>query len=183
MAVRHSKRRSARSGASLLLLAAAMLVGPVFASACARPEAAAPLAYTFESPEQLAAAVVEGLEQRDVDRLANLALTEPEFKAHVWPQLPASRPERNVSFGFVWGQLHQKSRAYLSAIVAKYAGEELEVLDVRFLGDTTDYGTFSVSRKAEVLVRDSAGEQRRLRLFGSVLRQGDRYKLFSYVVD
>ena len=178
--VTRATRQGVIRGALPLLLqglALALLVPP---AACAR--ATNPFAHTFESPEQLAAAVGEALERRDADRLLALALSEEEFRTHVWPRLPASRPERGAPFGFVWAQLSSKSRAWLRQSLADHGGGRLEVVRVRFRGDTTDHGPFLVHRDAEVVVNDG-GTERRLRLFGSVLEQNGRYKLFSYVVD
>jgi hypothetical protein len=176
-------RRGAHPGAPFFPLVVVLAFACAASSGCASPEAAPGLSHTFKSPEDLAAAVVDGLERKDLDGLASLALSEAEFKSYVWPELPASRPERHVPFGFVWSQLHGKSHAYLRATVAQYGGQPLDVLQVRFKGETTDYDSFSVSRDAEVVVRDAAGQEKTVRLFGSVLHQGDRYKLFSYVVD
>lgn len=174
-----------RWGARLRRLAAgALLVIAAAPGGCVAPAAAPPpLAHTFSTPEQLAIAVAGGLTERDVERLTALALTETEFQAHVWPHLPASRPERNVPLDFVWTGFHQKSRLHLKATLAAHGGKALEVIGIRFRGPTTDYGAFAVSREAEVVIRDERGGERAVRLFGSVLRQGSRYKVFSYVVD
>jgi len=153
------------------------------AAACAPSEASAPLAHTFASPERLAQAVVDALARSDRTMLTSLALSEAEFRTYVWPHLPASRPERGVPVEFAWGQMHGRSQASLAAMLARHAGRRLEVTGVRFLGETTDYGAITVSRKAEVRVRNAGGRERRLRLFGSVVRRSGRYKLFSYVVD
>ena len=152
-------------------------------TACARPEAAAPLGQTFESPEQLATAVAEALKQKDAVRLQALAITEAEFKALVWPHLPASRSEGAVPFGFVWTQLNRRSNAHLSSILTEYGGQQLEVAGVRFLGETTAYGAFDVHRKAVVVLKIPDGTERSVRLFGSILTQRSRHKLFSYVID
>ena len=73
-----------------------------------------PLANTSASPEALAAAVLDALARGDRARLDALALTEQEFRDHVWPDLPAARPERNLPFSYVWGDLHQKSNLSLA---------------------------------------------------------------------
>ena len=153
------------------------------ATACAGPEASARFAHTSESPEQLAAAVAGALKRKDVATLYSLALSEQEFRAHVWPRLPASRGDGHVPVGFVWSQLHQRSTARLAATIAEYAGRDLQVVGVRFLGETTDYEGFTVRRKAAVLVRGRDGAERAVRLFGSVVTAGGRHKVFSYVVD
>jgi len=164
-----------------LFRAVAVLVIVAAHSACTG-RAAAPLAHTFASPEALAAAVAEGLERRDTDGLLSLALSEEEFRAHVWPHLPASRAERGVPFGLVWGQLYAKSRAYLQQTLVEFGGRRPEIVEVRFRGDVSNYGRIQVRRDAEVVVRDE-GRRRTVRLFGSVVARDGRYKLFSYVAD
>ena len=182
--VRSSRSQGTRTGALARGTLALLLVVPCGAGvACTTGEAAAPLTETFGSPEDLAREVVDALNHRDANRLLGLALTEPEFKAHVWPHLPANRPERAVPFGFVWTRLHHRSTAHLGAVLATHGGRDLRVVSVRFRGETTDYGPFEVRRSAEVIIREADGRERAARLFGSVLVQGGRCKLFSYVVD
>ncbi len=138
---------------------------------------------TFESPEALASAVLEGLARNDGQGLKALPLSEDEFRQHVWPKLPVSRPERNVPFDYVGNDLSAKSRAYLAANLASQPTRDSSLVKVLFDGETTDYGTFAVLRKARLIVRDPAGQDRAVRVFGSVLRKDGRYKLFSYVTD
>ena len=150
-------------------------------SACGRPEPL--LSTTFDSPEALASAVASGLARDDKASLEALALSESDFRAHVWPVLPASRPERGLPFDYVWNDLRAKSNAHLAARLAGPSIGPITVDRVVFDGETTDYGGLVVMRKARVLVRDDRGQLRSLRLFGSVIRQDGRYKLFSYVTD
>jgi hypothetical protein len=142
------------------------------------------LSHTFDSPEALASAVIDGLSRGDAAGLAALALSEDEFRHHVWPGLPVSRPERNMPFEYVWKDLKTKSRAHLAARLKDPGIRQLAVREVVFDGEATEYPGFTVLRKARLLVRDPAGGgERSVRLFGSVLRKDGRYKLFSYVVD
>lgn len=158
-------------------------VAVMLAAGCASPEPPkTPLAHTFGSPMGVGQAVLSALERRDLDALRQLALTEQEFCEHVWPELPVSRPERNVPFDYVWGQTTQRSDGFLRQTVSRYGGQRFELLDVEFDGETTEYATFAVSRRAVLVARNAEGESERLRLFGSILRQGDRYKLYSYVI-
>ena len=175
--------RGARTGTPrffVLLLVSLLAVG-----ACDWPgrPGIRPLAHTYESPEQLARAVLEALEARDAAALRRLALTEQEFGDHVWPSLPAARPERNLPLSYVWGDLHQKSEAFLATTLTGLGGRRLTLRQVSFTGGTTDYGPFKVHRKSQLTVRDDDGTDRHLRVFGSVLEQGGRFKVFSYVVD
>lgn len=138
---------------------------------------------TFDSPEALGKAFVEALAREDGATLNGYALTEAQFKHYVWPQLPSSRPERNVSFEFGWADLHQKSHNALLHTFSKYKGIPFEFREIRFEDGATDYDTYVVHRDARVLVRRNDGREEWLDLFGSVMEHDGRYKLFSYVTD
>lgn len=157
------------------------------AAACSAPaeptREVGPLANTFDTHDALAGAVLERLARRDVEGLRALALSEDEFRDHVWPELPASRPERNVPFDYAWGQMKQRSDGHLANTFGRYAGRPLKLVRTGFAGDTTEYRSFAVSRASEIVAADGAGRELVLRLYGSVLQKGGRYKLFSYVVD
>lgn len=159
-----------------LLLALALL-----GAGCRQEPPKTPLANTFDSPMAVGTAVLDALQRRDAAALRALALTEQEFREHVWPELPVSRPERNVPFDYVWGQTAQRAADSLKQTMAQYEGKRFELLAVEFDGETTEYASFSVSRKTVLVVRNAAGEEERLRVFGSLLRQGDRYKVYSFV--
>jgi hypothetical protein len=147
------------------------------------PSSKVPLAHTFDTPEALAQAVLALLESRDLNGLKALALTEQEFKDHVWPELDTSRPERNVPFEYAWGQLKQRSDGVLDSTVRRYAGKPLKFLRTSYRGETTQYKAFVVMRESEIVATDDTGRELVLRLFGSALVKDGRYKLFSFVVD
>jgi hypothetical protein len=130
----------------------------------------------------VADAVVRALDARDRAALARLALDEAEFRALVWPRLPASRKERNLPVDFVWSDLAGKSQAHLSALLATWEPVGRPVR-IDFAGGTTDYGTFRVHRRAVVTLRDGRGRETTGRIFGSVLEKDGRFKVFSYVTD
>jgi hypothetical protein len=143
----------------------------------------APLAHSHDSSDSLARAVLTAIERRDIDALQALAIDRAEFADHVWPELPAARPERNLSVGYVWGDLNQKSNVTLKHTLSAHGGTHYELDSIRFLGDSTSYDRFVVHRESELTVKDSSGTARQIRLFGSVLEKDGRYKVFSYVID
>lgn len=166
------------------LVAAAVLVTAAACSAPSEPtRPSAPLANTFESVDALAHAVLAAVAVGDRARLIDLSLSEEEFRDHVWPELPASRPERNVPFEYAWGQLKQNSDGHLQQTLARYRGQQLRLVRVGFRGEATTYATFEVRRETEVVATDQNGRDLILRLFGSVILKDGRYKVFSYVVD
>jgi hypothetical protein len=145
--------------------------------------AAPPLANTLENPEAVGRALLDALAQRDRRRLDALALNEREFRDHVWPDLPAARPERNLPFSYVWGDLHQKSRLALSDVIEQYGGKRFELRRVRFLGKSTQYAHSTVHRASVFDAVDASGNEVALRLCGSLIQKDDGWKVFSYVVD
>jgi hypothetical protein len=152
-------------------------------AACAACGSRVTLSHTLVSPEAVASAVLSGLQQRDLNGLNTLALTEQEFRELVWPKLPTSRPERNVPWDYVWKDLHSKSRLQLQARLDEFRDRGYQVVSIRFTGETTDYDTFRVHRASALTLRDRDGHDSTARLFGSVVEQGGRFKVFSYVVD
>jgi hypothetical protein len=150
-----------------------------FAAACT---AVPPLQNTRGSAMDVAAAVLSAFERKDAASLDALALSETEFRDHVWPKLPAARPERNLPFSYVWGDLRQKSRMRRATTLEEQGGRHYELLGVAFDG-RTDYEGYRVHRAATFRVRDAAGTERQLRLIGSMIEKDGAWKVFSYVVD
>lgn len=156
------------------------LTGLLFLAACAPSKP--PLADTRDSPAAIAQAVLDAVTAGNGAVLDSLALSEEEFREHIWPGLPAARPERNLPFSYVWGDLHQKSGASLAATLARYRGQRLTLVDVR-LGEATSYPGYTVHRDSVFVVRTADGATEDVRLCGSMVEQGGRWKVFSYVVN
>ena len=141
------------------------------------------LGNAHSSSQALAAAVLDAIARRDVATLRGLALNEQEFREHVWPELPASRPERNLPFSYVWGDLRQKSETSLTQTMARHGGRRYTLVSLRFAGETTRYPSYTVYRETILKVRDDQAIEGDLRVFGSSLEKDDTWKVFSYVVD
>jgi hypothetical protein len=142
-----------------------------------------PLANTQDSARAVAQQVLDAIARRDRVALDALAITEPEFRVHVWPSLPAARPERNLPMSYVWGDLHQKSTASLSRILAQHGGRRYELVDVRFGDQPTTYAGYVVHREAVLSVRTAGGAPEEIRVCGSLIEKDGRWKVFSYVID
>lgn len=160
-----------------------LCVALVAAGGCTRAPWRSTPVQGFASVEALSAAVLDGVARQDRAFLAGLALSESEFRTIVWPALPAARPERNLTPGYVWQDLRQKSEGSLSTVLSRHGGRRYDLLAVSHRGPTTSYAGFDVQRATELSVRTATGEVLALRLFGSTIARDGRYKLFSYVVD
>jgi hypothetical protein len=162
---------------------AALLITAVLAIGCEAAATPSPLAHAADSADALAREVLRAIERKDRTRLEQLAVSEEEFRALVWPQLPSSRPEVGLPIEYAWNDLQAKSRGYLHNTLATVGGQSFDLVDVTFAGEATDYDTFRVHRRSVLEVRADSGETRRVRLFGSMIEHGGRVKVFSYVVD
>jgi hypothetical protein len=140
------------------------------------------LANSSSSADALAREVLEALSRRDRQRLDALALSEQEFRDHVWPDLPAARPERNLPFSYVWGDLRQKSNVSLSETLQAKGGRRHTLQRVTFSG-VTPYAHYAVHRDATFTAIDDAGALQTIRVCGSFLEKDGVWKVFSYVVD
>lgn len=143
----------------------------------------APLANTQPSAAALANEVLAAIARADELMLRSLALNEDEFRRHVWPALPAARPERNLPFSYVWGDLRQKSDNRLRAMLSSHGGRVYHLQKVSFSGATTEYSNFHVHRDAVLTVRDSVGADYELKLFGAAIESAGGWKIFSFNVD
>ncbi len=122
------------------------------------------------------------MELRDQAALHNLGLSEQEFRAHVWPSLSAARPERNLPFSYVWGDLKQKSDSFLTATLNEHAGRHFELISIRFDAPQTDYGAFRVHRDPVFVIRSATEDAREVRLTGSLIEKNEGWKVFSYLI-
>jgi hypothetical protein len=164
------RRGPALAGLALLVVATL---------ACSAP----PLAHTHDSADGLVRAVLAAFASRDDARLQALALSEEEFRQSVWPSLPAARPERNLPFSYVWGDLQQKSDNRRRLLLGAYGGRAYQLQGVTFTGGTTEYAGFRVHRNALLTVRDGGGSEHEVRLFGSAVEMDGAWKVFSYNTD
>jgi hypothetical protein len=144
--------------------------------------AAPPLAHTQASPREVGQRLLEAIASGDRPALARLALDEAEFRAHVWPDLPAARPERNLPFGYVWGDLHQKSEISLTRMLQQHQGQRYALVDVRFGEAPEAYRTYTVHGEPVLVVRGADGVTTDLRVCGSLLEKQGQWKVFSYVI-
>ncbi len=131
----------------------------------------------------LGQAVLEAFQHRDVAALRSVAISEQEFRDHVWPQLPASRPGRNLPFSYVWGELRQKSEQSLARLLESARTQPLELVRVEYGGKTTRYAGSAVHRDTVLVVRDRKGAEQRVRIYGSTFEKDGSFKVFSFVVD
>ncbi|HQR40906.1 MAG TPA: hypothetical protein PLF26_21160 [Blastocatellia bacterium] len=140
------------------------------------------LANAMASPEGVAAAFLDGLAAGNIRAMQRLRITKDEFCWYVWPELPASQLP-NVSCDFAWSQATLNSLSGLDQTIRSYSGRRFAFVSLRFAGGDEVYSTYTVHHDTRLVLRDESGDERELKLFGSMLETNGQWKLFSFVVD
>jgi len=175
-----------RAGALALgLVAAFSLSFPCYGTDKEKPGR---LANTFSSVREIADNVLNLLSKNDFEGLETMRMTEEEFKTTIWPELPraVTEPSCGKLCDWCWRDLNQKSVLSLRMTLKRYGGGKLrdqELLRLDFAGETTHYQTFKVHRDVFVVMRDkTTGEEKNIKLFGTVIEMDNRFKLMGFVV-
>lgn len=178
----------ARTAAAGLGLAAALLAAscggggaaggsPDREAAVARVE---PFQGAHATVQDLIAAVLDAASSGDVQALRRLRVDESEHGDVLWPELDASRPERNVPADFAWSQLEQKSRRGERTLMEGLRGGAWRVESVTFTEPLDAHRTFSLHGGTRVVARDARGGVAHIDLIGAVVERAGRYKLLNY---
>jgi len=83
---------------------------------------------------------------------------------------------------YLWKDMAQKNEGFVSQLMAEHGGRDYRLVVATFSGATTDHGVFRVHRKTTLDLRGTEGPVT-LRLFGSMIESGGRWKIYSFVVD
>lgn len=140
------------------------------------------LAYSERNPEELAKIFLSALAEGDEKKIASLRITKQEFCQYVWPELPSSRTP-NVTCDWVWDQATLKSLSGFGEMLAKHKGKRYRLVSLRFAGGIEPHKSFKVHKETRVTIRDENGDEKEMRLFGSMLEMDGQFKLFSFVID
>jgi len=141
--------------------------------------------HTFATQRELFDAVAAAVSSGDADAMRRLAVTEEEFRDLVWPTLDVAKlPNSNFTWEFVWSQHQLKHDKCLLRTSHDLGGIDFDIIDVSFLGATSDHGIFKIHRDSEARIMRPDGTRESMQLFGSVLETDDgRYKIYSFIND
>lgn len=133
-----------------------------------------------ETLDDLLRTVERGLTESDTARLHDLMINEREYRAILFPAFPASHPPINASFETVWILQYPDSYRGLHRILERYGGRALRITALRFDEPDQDFVNFVLHETSRVDVTIDGEALRNIRLFGSVIRVGDQWKVLTY---
>lgn len=164
-----------RSGIRSVGLIGALCLSTCLALACGGDDA---LSHSKGSAEELAQAVLDGLEARDRAALEELLVTREEHRELLWDELP----ERTYLSFEVARELNERNtRKGLARALDRFGGEAYELIDLEFTDPPEVYETFTWHFGPRLRVRRvSDGREGELPILDVVLERNGRWKLMNF---
>ena len=175
--MRRSSERTARIISYTLL---AVLLVYSSSVGCEKPNRRGWVTQPLRSPDQLGLAVVNALNNKDIEQLNRLRVQREEFLGWIWPEFPASRPPSNFPGDFAWSNMNKKCNIGMKKWIDRYGGRNLKFVAIRFDRPQETYDVFRLLRGTVLTLQNAAGEKRDLKILGSVIVKDNRCKLLSY---
>jgi hypothetical protein len=132
------------------------------------------------SLDDLLRTVESGLAVSDTTRLYDLMISEREYRQILFPAFPASHPPITAGFETVWILQYPDSYRGLMRLLERYGGRDIRILAVRFDRPDQDFVNFVLHETSRVDVTVDSEPLENVRLFGSVVRIGDQWKVLTY---
>lgn len=127
---------------------------------------------------ELAQRVLQALKDRDPNALQALRVTETEYKEHVFPEFPEAKGTIPVEFH--WFHLNVRSLNGLDDAILRYGGLDFELLDVLPTKGVTQYATYELWNKVELVVGLPDGSIDQIRVFGSLVHMDGVWKILGF---
>jgi hypothetical protein len=135
-----------------------------------------------ESPEGLIQIALDRLAVSDETGMDSLTITRFEHDSLLIPEMPIGKaPEEMTDLNMAYVMMRRTNMKGLRRAVADYGGRHYEVKKVEFPKPLEVYGPFTVYREILATVRDSAGNELILPIFGSMVSDGTHYKLAAFI--
>jgi hypothetical protein len=137
----------------------------------------------FATREAVARAFVAGLVANDARFVARTLLTRAEFAWLYYPDNPISRPPYELPAGIAWFELEGNSLAGLRHALATYGGRRIFFRRIDCRAEPVIQGSNRLWNGCAVTVSVDGERDVPVRMFGSVLERGGRFKLVTAAND
>ena len=132
------------------------------------------------SLDELLRTVERGLAASDTARLDDLMIDQREYREILFPAFPASHPPINADFETLWVLQYPDSYRGLRRLLERYGGKDIRVTAIRFDEPDQDFVNFVLHETSRLDVTVDGEPRSGVRLFGSVVRVGDQWKVLTY---
>jgi hypothetical protein len=141
------------------------------------------LADGASSRDELVERFLVALERGDTTALAPLLLTRAEFAYLYYPHTVYTRPPYELSPGLLWFQMENLTSRGLTRMLKTFGGRALNADGYVCEEPPSSEGPGQVWSECRIVLAPPSGERTTVRLFGSILGQGGRFKFVTYSAD
>jgi hypothetical protein len=146
------------------------------------PEVTA-LADGASSRDELVERFLVALERGDSTAFAPLLLSRAEFAYLYYPHTVYTRPPYELSPGLLWFQMENLTSRGLTRMLRAFGGRALNTDGYVCEEPPSSEGPGQVWSGCRIVLTPPSGEQTTVRLFGSILERGGRFKFVTYSTD
>jgi hypothetical protein len=137
----------------------------------------------FTSKGAVARAFVAAVATNDALSAARTLMTRAEFAWLYYPENPISRPPYELPAGVAWFELEGNSLAGLRRALASHAGRALSFGELACATPPVAHGSNRLWNGCAVTLRLEDGRETSVRMFGTILERGGRFKIASAAND
>ncbi len=141
------------------------------------------LAPVFKSKEDLARAYVAAILSSDMRGIAQTLMTRAEFAWVYYPENPLSRPPYELPAGLAWFELEGNSLAGVRRALATYGGRGVVLRELQCSLAPVEQRTNRLWNGCVAVLRHEDGSDAEVRMFGTILERGGRFKLVTAAND
>ena len=131
---------------------------------------------SLDSPDQIGLAVVDALNQKDIQKLNQLRVEREEYLSWIYPAFPKS----GFPVDFAWSNLNKKCTVGIKRWIERYGGLNLSFENIRFEKPTRFYNGFKLLSGTILTLKNPKGQKMDLDILGSIVMKDNRCKLLSY---
>jgi len=141
----------------------------------------APLQGGLTSLDAVGQAVVAALNARDAAGLADLLVSEADFKGRLFASLANHPNAIKMGPDLLWDMQRRQAADELDRALAQFGGQELRYVGLE-PGQVEDGPVVRFHRRLALIVDDQRGERQRLQILGSVVEHlpSGSFKLITY---
>ena len=127
--------------------------------------------------------VVSALSANDQSALTKLSIDQTEFKKYVWPALAAQMSGSNTNADKYYPTYQKVSQAGIAEATTALAGKKWEIVKINLEPAQRRGKGFQVFGGPVLVLRDEGGQEKTIRVVGSLLERDGAYKVITYYVS
>lgn len=134
---------------------------------------------SLDSPDRIGLAVVDALNQKNIEKLDQLRVQRQEYISWIYPAFPKS----GFPADFAWTNLNKKCTVGMRRWIERYGGLNLSFVNIQFNRPIRSYKGFQLLSGTVMTLENSKGKKLELDILGSIIMKNNRCKLLSYYDD